>query len=92
MKSLLIAASLVSTLAAAARCAAGLHPRPAVDGHARQGVLQVRLPKEVYLHSRSAMLDDVRVFDASGAPCRSLRSPPVESRLSHRDLPLAVFR
>jgi len=92
MKSLLIAASLVSTLAAASDAPQDYTHVLPLTATTRQGVLQVRLPKEVYLHSRSAMLDDVRVFDASGAALPfALRSPPVESQLSHRDLPLAVF-
>jgi len=94
MKHLLIAACAVSTLAVAAP---GDMPQDythvlPLTAATRQGVLQVRLPKEVYLRSRSAMLDDVRVFDASGKPLAfALRSPPQETQLSHRDLPLAVF-
>jgi hypothetical protein len=59
---------------------------------ARQGVLQLRLPKDVYLYARSPMLDDLRVFDASGAPQPfALRAPSAESRISQRDRPLTIF-
>jgi hypothetical protein len=33
----------------------------------KQGVVSLRLPQAVYLHSRSASLADLRVFDATGA-------------------------
>jgi hypothetical protein len=59
---------------------------------ARQGVLQLRLPKDVYLHARSPMLDDLRVFDASGTlQPFALRTPGAEARISHRDRPLTIF-
>jgi hypothetical protein len=94
MKKVLIAAWTVSTWAAAAPSDAPqdyTHVLPLTAG-TRQGVLQVRLPKEVYLHARSPMLNDLRVFDASGAALPfALRSPPVESQLSHRDLVLKIF-
>lgn len=59
---------------------------------AKQGVLQLRLPKDVYLHARTPMLDDLRVFDASGTlQPFALRTPGAESRISHRDRPLTIF-
>ncbi|MFA9215533.1 MAG: DUF3999 family protein [Sphingomonadaceae bacterium] len=59
---------------------------------ARQGVLQLRLPQDVYLHARSADLDDVRVFDATGAALPfALRNPAAQRHTSHRSLPLKIF-
>jgi len=92
MKHLLMTAWAVSTLATAGDTPQDYTHVLPLTSAARQGVLQVRLPKEIYLHSRSAMLDDVRVFDASGTALPfALRSPPEETQFSHRDLPLAVF-
>ncbi|MRX08067.1 DUF3999 family protein [Pseudoduganella sp. FT25W] len=59
---------------------------------AKQGVLQLRLPKDVYLHARSPMLDDLRVFDASGTPQPfALRTPSFATRVSHSDRSLTIF-
>ena len=59
---------------------------------AKQGVLQLRLPKDVYLHARSPLLDDVRVFDAKGmAQPFALRAPTVEPSVGHQDVPLTIF-
>jgi hypothetical protein len=59
---------------------------------AKQGVLQLRLPQDVYLHARSPDLNDVRVFDASGVALPfALRVPEAQRRTSHRSLPLKVF-
>jgi hypothetical protein len=94
MKQLLIAALVVSAAATAAPSdvpADYTHLLPLATS-AKQGVLQVRLSKDVYLHSRSPTLDDVRVFDAGGAPqAFALREPVFEPRVSHRDLPLTIF-
>jgi hypothetical protein len=67
------------------------HLLPLSSG-AKQGVLQVRLPRDVYLHARTPLLDDVRVFDAKGVPQPfALRAPDIETSISHKDLPLTVF-
>ena len=59
---------------------------------ARQGVLQLRLPREAYLHARSAQLHDVRVFDAKGVPQPyALRQPTVETAVGHQDVPPTFF-
>jgi hypothetical protein len=59
---------------------------------AKQGVLQLRLPQDVYLHARSPDLNDVRVFDATGAALPfALRNPAAQRHTSHRSLPLKVF-
>lgn len=59
---------------------------------ANQAVVQLRVPREVYLHARSPDLDDVRVFDADGASLPfalvDLAAPPV---LSRQRIPVAVF-
>ena len=94
MKHILIAAmaaSAVSTAAASDAPQDYTHLLPLTAG-AKQGVLQVRLPKDVYLHARSPLLDDVRVFDASGAlQPFALRTPTQAVRTSRRDLPLTMF-
>ncbi|RFP14072.1 DUF3999 family protein [Duganella sp. BJB488] len=94
MKQLLIAAAAASAIATAAASDAPqdyTHLIPLTTS-AKQGVLQLRLPKDVYLHARSPLLDDVRVFDAGGAPQPfALRTPAPSTRTSRHDLPLAVF-
>lgn len=94
MKTLLLAAWTASAIATAAPSDTPqdyTHLLPLAAG-AQQGVLQLRLPKDVYLHARSPMLDDVRVFDAKGAVQPfALRTLVFEARSSHRDLPLTIF-
>jgi len=59
---------------------------------ANQAVVQLRVPREVYLHARSPELNDLRVFDAGGASMPfalvDLAVPPVVNRPS---TPAAVF-
>jgi hypothetical protein len=94
MKLLFLAAWAASTIVVAAPSDTPqdyTHALP-LSANAKQGVLQLRLPKDVYLHARSPMLDDVRVFDAKGiAQPFALRTPAFEARTSHRDLPLSIF-
>mgnify|MGYP001545351879 CR=1 FL=1 len=101
MKKLLIAAAwtlsaaaMAPTLATAADSDAPkdyTHLLPLSAG-AKQGVLQVRLPRDVYLNARTPLLDDVRVFDAKGVPQPfALRAPDIVTSISHKDLPLTVF-
>ncbi len=53
----------------------------------KQGVLALRLPQAVYLHARTAGLDDLRVFDSTGAAQPyALHRPPPPERLVKRDL------
>lgn len=62
----------------------------AVSG--KQSVVQLRLPQAVYLHARSPDLNDLRVFDASGAPQPfALRQPETESHISHSSLNVRIF-
>jgi hypothetical protein len=59
---------------------------------ARNGVVQLRLPKEVYLNSRSAQLYDVRVFDAAGKvlPHAFMQAAPrVQARIEQ--IPVKLF-
>jgi hypothetical protein len=57
-----------------------------------QGVLQLRLPPDVYLHARSPRLDDLRVFDAHGAALPfTLQAAQGKRQTSHRSLPLKIF-
>lgn len=63
-----------------------------LNSSVKQGVLQLRLPRDVYLHARSPLLDDVRVFDASGAPQPfALQEPVAAENIGHKDLPLIIF-
>ncbi|MBA5637390.1 DUF3999 family protein [Duganella sp. LX20W] len=63
-----------------------------LTGAASQGVLQVRLPREVYLYSRSPDLADLRVFDMHGAAMPfSVRSAVPEQRSTHRTVPCKLF-
>ncbi|MES2127848.1 MAG: DUF3999 family protein [Pseudomonadota bacterium] len=56
------------------------------------GVAQLRLPDAVYLHAQSAQLDDLRLFDASGAPLPfALHTPPAQTRTSHRRVDVKIF-
>jgi hypothetical protein len=58
----------------------------------KNAVVQLRLPKAVYLHSLSARLDDLRVFDASGASMPiALLQPPPQSSISRRDIKVKIF-
>lgn len=67
------------------------HLLPLASG-AQQGVLQLRLPRDVYLHARSPLLDDVRVFDARGVPQPfALQQPVAAETIGHQDLPLTIF-
>lgn len=58
----------------------------------KQGVVGFRLPQEVYLSARSAGLDDLRVFDASGARVPfAVHVPPQQERIQRSALPVKVF-
>jgi hypothetical protein len=58
----------------------------------RGGLVQLRLPKEVYLHARSRTLDDVRVFDTQGRNVPFALTLPGAQRDSRRHTtPAKVF-
>ena len=57
-----------------------------------QGVVRLRLPQTVYLKSRSAGLDDLRVFDAKGVVQPfSLYRPPLDSATQRASLAASIF-
>ncbi|NRR34093.1 DUF3999 family protein [Oxalobacteraceae bacterium] len=63
-----------------------------VNTRASQGVTQLRLPKEVYLHAQSPQLHDLRVFDAGGnALPFALQLPQASAQTSHTSRPLRIF-
>lgn len=94
--------ALVALVCVSAHAAAGdeLSDHPGDYSHAiplalsgKNAVLQVRLPREVYLHSRSAMLDDLRVFDANGkALPYALVAPATQSQPARLKFPLKIFQ
>ncbi|MDQ1921502.1 DUF3999 family protein [Massilia pseudoviolaceinigra] len=58
----------------------------------KESVVQLRLPKEVYLHARTADLRDLRLFDAQGNKLPfSLQEPVARAERSRRDLPVRLF-
>lgn len=62
----------------------------AVEGKA--SVVQLQLPRDAYLKARTAGLQDVRVFDAKGAPqLFALLQPEAVTSTTHRSLPVRVF-
>ncbi|TFW33114.1 DUF3999 family protein [Massilia horti] len=58
----------------------------------RQGIVQFQLPRDAYLRSHSANLNDLRLFDADGRKLSfSLTAPPAQSRTSRRAAPVRIF-
>jgi hypothetical protein len=58
----------------------------------RQGVVGLRLPQAVYLHAHSASLNDVRIFDATGAKLAfTLQTPPPQEHVQRLSLPVKLF-
>jgi hypothetical protein len=58
----------------------------------QQGVVGLRLPKSVYLHARSAQLNDVRLFDAAGAVLPfALYVPPMQTRVERSSISARIF-
>ncbi len=58
----------------------------------REAVVQYRLPRNVYLYARSAVLHDLRVFDANGALLPfALRAPLDAAQASRSGVPVRVF-
>ena len=55
-------------------------------------LVQLRLPKDVYLYARSPTLDDLRVFDSHGRKVPFALTMPLTQRgISHRTTPTKVF-
>ncbi len=58
----------------------------------KPGVVQLQLPRDAYLNARSPSLNDLRVFDANGAPQPfALRRPEAVPSVTHRALPVRIF-
>ncbi|AXA91794.1 DUF3999 family protein [Massilia sp. YMA4] len=58
----------------------------------REAVVQYRLPAGVYLHARSARLDDLRVFDSRGTVLPfALRAPAEQAQASRHSVPVRIF-
>ncbi|MBB5367220.1 MULTISPECIES: DUF3999 family protein [unclassified Janthinobacterium] len=56
------------------------------------GLSRMSLPTDVYLHARSASLDDVRLFDNNGKPLAfAITAPPVQSRTQRDSIPVNIF-
>jgi hypothetical protein len=56
------------------------------------GMVQLRLPKDVYLQARSPTLDDLRLFDSHGRKVPFALTMPLTQRgVSHRVTPTKVF-
>ena len=96
MKPILICCSL---LVAGAAFAAPGQDRPQdygwrmpVQVPAGAGIVQLSLPREVYLHASSASLADVRLFDSTGKPLAfALTAPPAQSRTQRDTLAMRIF-
>lgn len=55
-------------------------------------LMQLRLPKDVYVHAQSDTLDDLRLFDAHGRPVPFALTLPLTQRgAGHRSTPARVF-
>lgn len=95
------APALLFLLCMASSCAASSpeSDAPADYSHAlplqisgKQGVLALRLPQPVYLHARTAGLDDLRVFDAHGtAQPHALHRPPEQALAQRTWLAARIF-
>ena len=57
----------------------------------KQAVVQLRLPRDVYLHARSPELADLRVFDSAGAPQPFALTGTAPPRQHSVELPCKVF-
>ncbi|MCA1860792.1 DUF3999 domain-containing protein [Janthinobacterium sp. HSC-3S05] len=96
MKATLICCSL---LVAGAALAAPGQDRPQdyawsmpIHSPAGAGVVQLTLPREVYLHASSANLADVRLFDADGKRLAyALGAPPAQSATQRTAIPVRIF-
>jgi hypothetical protein len=88
---LVLAGSALAQTAPPDNAASYAHAIPlTVSG--KNAVVQLRLPPAVYLNSRSATLDDLRIFDAAGSALPfALLAPTARSQSSTRQLPVKVF-
>ena len=96
MKPILICCSL---LVASAALAAPGQDRPQdygwrmpVQVPAGAGIVQLSLPREVYLHASSASLADVRLFDGDGKRLAyAISAPPALSATQRTTIPARIF-
>ena len=66
--------------------------RIALTVSGKQGVVGFRLPQDVYLHARSADLNDVRIFDAAGDKLAfAMQVPLLQSHVQRNVLPMKIF-
>jgi len=86
-------------LAGSVQAAAPVPDTPALYSHTipvqfqgRGSLVQLRLPKDVYLHARSSTLDDLRVFDSQGRNVPfALTMPAAQRESRRRTTPAKVF-
>lgn len=96
MKASLICCSLL--LAGAALAAPG-QDRPQdyawnmpIQSPAGAGIVQLTLPREVYLHASSASLADLRLFDADGKRLAyAIGAQPAQSATQRTNIPARIF-
>ena len=96
MKASLICCNL---LAAGAAMAAPGQDRPQdyawsmpIQSPAGAGIVQLSLPREVYLHAHSTSLADVRLFDANGKRLAyAIGTPPAQSTTQQTAIPARIF-
>ncbi len=96
MKASLICCSL---LVAGAALAAPGQDRPQdyawnmpIQSPAGAGIVQLTLPREVYLHASSASLADLRLFDADGKRLAyAIGAPPAQSATQRTHIPARIF-
>jgi len=89
MSALLLAAALASAASDTPQDYSHLIPLT-ISG--KQSVVQLRLPRAVYLNVRSPDLRDLRVFDARGIiQPFALRQPEGDAQTSHRSLAVRIF-
>ncbi|ATD62535.1 hypothetical protein CNX70_22085 [Janthinobacterium svalbardensis] len=96
MKASLICCSL---LVAGAALAAPGQDRPQdyawnmpIQSPAGAGIVQLTLPREVYLHASSASLADLRLFDADGKRLAyAIGAPPAQSATQRTNIPARIF-
>lgn len=92
-------AVLMATGAAASAAGSAASDKPADFSHilplatgASQAVVQLRIPRDVYLLARSAELNDLRVFDAAGASMPfALADLAPQAGVDRPAVPVAIF-
>ena len=63
-----------------------------IQSPAGAGIVQLSLPREVYLHARSASLADLRLFDADGKRLAyAIGAPPAQSATQRTAIPARIF-